>query len=378
MSTNQMFEGWLGLDCRAAEGKMVWGEFEPKQWEETDVDIQITHCGVCGSDTHTLRSGWGSTNFPCCVGHEIVGIAVRVGSKAVGDIQVGDRVGVGAQSDACLSREENCEECNTGQEKYCTKNWTGTYNGVFMNGEKSYGGYALYNRCPSHFVIKIPDGLSSAAAAPMLCAGITTFTPLKKHGCGPGKRVGVIGVGGLGHFALLFAKALGADQVVAISRGSNKKEDAMKMGADLYISTQEQVGWSKSNAATLDLIISTVDSPKVRCHLAKILIRRLIRDIKMPLTDYFTLLKANGVFVQLGVPDGGMLPVPIPALIHRGITLAGSLIGSPHEIRDMLQVAAEKNIQPWIEERPMEDANQVIIDMEEGKARYRYVLVNEQ
>ncbi|CAG8926947.1 unnamed protein product [Penicillium salamii] len=360
MSTNEIFEGWLGLDCRAAEGKMVWGEFEPKQWEETDVDIRITHCGVCGSDTHTLRSGWGSTNFPCCVGHEIVGIAVRVGCKAVGDIQVGDRVGVGAQSDACLSRGESCEECNTGQEKYCTKKWTGTYNGVFMNGEKSYGGYALYNRCPSHFVIKIPDGLSSAAAAPMLCAGITTFTPLKKHGCGPGKRVGVIGVGGLGHFALLFAKALDADQVVAISRGSNKKEDAMKMGADLYISTQEEMGWSKSNAATLDLIISTVDSPK------------------MPVADYFTLLKANGVFVQLGVPDGGMLPVPIPALIHRGITLAGSLIGSPYEIRDMLQLAAEKNIQPWIEERPMEDANQVIIDMEEGKARYRYVLVNEQ
>lgn len=132
-----------------------------------------------------------------------------------------------------------------------------------MNGEKSYGGYALYNRCPSHFVIKIPDGISSAAAAPMLCAGITTYAPLKAHGCGPGKRVGVIGVGGLGHFALLFAKALGADQVVAISRGSSKKEDALKLGADHYISTQDQVDWAKSNTATLDLIISTVDSPKV-------------------------------------------------------------------------------------------------------------------
>lgn len=132
-----------------------------------------------------------------------------------------------------------------------------------MNGGKSYGGYALYNRSPSHFVVKIPDSLSSAAAAPMLCGGATTYTPLKEYGCGPGKSVGVIGVGGLGHFAILFAKALGADKVVAVSRKADKREDALKLGADVYIATDDDENWLKEHNGSLDLIISTVSSSKV-------------------------------------------------------------------------------------------------------------------
>ncbi|KAJ5689842.1 NADP-dependent alcohol dehydrogenase 7 [Penicillium macrosclerotiorum] len=357
-STDYKFEGWMGLDKEAANGKMVWQEFEPKPWEETDIDMKVTHCGICGSDMHTLRSGWGPTTYPCCVGHEVVGIAVRVGSKAEGNIKVGDRVGVGAQSGACLNKDGDCEACATGLEQHCNR-MVGTYNGTFANGGKSYGGYSLYNRSPSHFVVKIPDAIPSAEAAPMLCGGITTYSPLKQHGCGPGKRVGIIGVGGLGHFGILFAKALGADYVVAISRKANKKADSLKLGADAYIATDEDVDWAQKHAQSLDLIISTVSSSK------------------MPIIQYSQLLRTRGTFVQLGAPEDGGLEIPAFALIMKGIKLGGSLIGSPEEIREMLELAAIKNIHPWVEERPMKEANQAIQDMDAGNARYRLVLVNE-
>lgn len=191
----------------------------------------------------------------------------------------------------------------------------------------------------------------------MLCGGITVFSPLRRHGCGPGKTVGIVGVGGLGHFGVLFAKALGADKVVAISRKAGKREDSLKLGADLYIATADDKDWSKTNKRTLDLIISTVSSTK------------------MPMTEYLQLLKVGGTFVQVGAPDGGELP-PISAftLIMGGIKVAGSLIGAPWEIKEMLELAAEKGIKPWVQKRPITEANQAIVDMEEGKARYRYVL----
>ena len=236
---------------------------------------------------------------------------------------------------------------------------TGTYNGTYLNGGKSYGGYSLYNRSPSHFVVRIPDAIPSAEAAPMLCGGITTYSPLRQHGCGPGKKVGIVGVGGLGHFGILFAKALGADKVVAISRKADKKEDALKLGADAYIATAEDKDWAVHNNQSLDLIISTVSSSK------------------MPIVEYCSLLRTRGTFVQLGAPEDGKLEIPAFSLIARGIKLGGSLIGSPDEIREMLDLAATQNIHPWVEERPMKDANQAILDMDAGKARFRYVLANQ-
>ncbi|KAJ5377595.1 NADP-dependent alcohol dehydrogenase 6 [Penicillium cataractarum] len=352
------FEGWMGLDPSSGQGNMVWQEFKPKTWEETDIDIKISHCGICGSDLHTLRSGWRPTLYPCCVGHEIVGTAVRVGSKVTNGIKVGDRVGVGAQSDSCQGRQGDCEECAMGSEQYCSKKFTGTYNSTHQNGDKSYGGYALYNRVPAHFAIKIPDGISSAAAAPMLCGGVTLYSPLKHNGCGPGKRVGIIGVGGLGHFGVMFAKAMNADKVVAISRKTAKSEDAIKMGADLYIATDDEPDWATKHARSLDLIVCTVSSTK------------------MPMDDYLGLLRTNGSLVQVGLPEDGTLYAPVRKLMRR-LKVESSLVGSPNEIREMFQLVAEKNIQPWIEEIPMKDANKAIVDMEDGKARYRYVLVNE-
>lgn len=353
------FEGWMGLEPSAVQGKMVWQEFEPKEWEETDIDIRVTHCGICGSDLHTLGSGWGPTKYPCCVGHEIVGIAVRVGSKAEGGIKVGDRVGVGAQSDSCQGRLGDCPQCAMGLEQYCRHRIVGTYNSTHFNGGTSYGGYALYNRTPSHFVVKIPDGVSSAEAAPMLCGGVTVYSPLKHNGCGPGKRVGIIGVGGLGHFGVIFAKALGAAKVVAISRKASKAEDCKKMGADLYIATDDEFNWATKHARSLDLIVSTVSSTK------------------MPMTEYLGLLDVNGTLVQVGLPEDGVLSAPIRPLIPRR-RVESSLIGSPSEIREMLNLVSEKGVKPWIEEIPMMEANRAIVDMRAGKARYRYVLVNQE
>ncbi|KIL84577.1 nadp-dependent alcohol dehydrogenase [Fusarium avenaceum] len=355
--TSYKFEGWLGQSPDAVNGKMVWGEFEPKKWTEDDVDIQITHCGMCGSDLHTLSSGWSPTPYPCCVGHEIVGKAVRVGSKVKG-IEVGDRVGVGAQARSCL--EADCPQCSNQQENYCKRGNVGTYGSVYPNDEgKSYGGYADYNRTNGHFVFKIPEGLSSAAAAPMLCGGITVFAPLQHYGCGPGKSVGIVGVGGLGHFGVIFAKALGADKVVGVSRKASKKDEVLQLGADAYIATDDDEKWSEKEAGTLDIIVSTVSSTK------------------MPLDGYLKLLKVGGTLIQVGAPDEGKLPaMNIFTMLMGGLKFAGSGIGSPSEIRDMLELAAEKNIKPWIETRPMEDANQAVLDLVAGKPRFRYVLVN--
>ncbi|RAL10788.1 NAD(P)-dependent alcohol dehydrogenase [Aspergillus homomorphus CBS 101889] len=355
--TDYKFEGWMGLDRDSVDGKMVWQEFEPKPWEETDVDIKVSHCGICGSDLHTLHSGWKPTLYPCCVGHEIVGTVVRVGSQ-VRDIKLGDRVGVGAQSDSCQGRLGDCAECAMGWEQYCPHKFVGTYNSVHLNGGKSYGGYALYNRVPAHFAIKIPDGIPSAEAAPMLCGGVTLYSPLKHNGCGPGKRVGIIGVGGLGHFGVMFAKAMGAEKVVAISRKGSKAEDALKMGADLYIATDDEPDWATKYAKSLDLIVSTVSSTK------------------MPLEQYVGLLAVDGTLCQVGLPEDGTLVAPVKPLIRR-LKVTSSLVGSPEEIREMFQLVLNKGVKPWIEEIPMKDANEAIVNMHAGKARYRYVLVNE-
>lgn len=359
MSSDYTFEGWLGHDANAI-GNMKWGSYEPKQWRETDVDIRITHCGICGTDLHSLRSGWaesyGPTEYPCVVGHELVGQAVKVGKEVQG-IQVGDRVGVGAQSDSC----HKCEECLADREQYCMVGNVPTYTARYLDGSgKTYGGYADYARVPGHFVIKIPDGVPSEAAGPLLCGGITIYSPLKVNGAGPGLKVGIVGIGGIGHFGVLFAKALGAERVVAISRTSSKKEDAFELGADELIATDEDKDWAKHHAMSLDLIISTVSSANI------------------PLSGYLSLLRPHGQFINIGAPDDPFPSFHAFALIGRAVKIGGSAIGSPKDIREMLELVAQKGIKPMIEKRSMKDANQAVVDMENNKARYRYCLVNEK
>lgn len=231
-----------------------------------------------------------------------------------------------------------------------------TYGSRYPNGVKTYGGFANYWRGPSSWVFAIPEGMSPAEAAPMLCGGITLYAPLKRFGCGPGKSVGIVGAGGLGHFGILFAKALGADKVVALSRSNAKKADMLKLGATDYVATDEDADWASKHAGSLDIIICTVSSPQV------------------PLDSFLTLLRTNGAFVQLGAPS--LPPLNMFLMIFKGLTLSGSLIGPPAQIREMLDFAIAKKIHPMIQERPMKDANKVVEDMDKGLARFRYVLVN--
>ncbi|KAF2820495.1 cinnamyl-alcohol dehydrogenase 1 [Ophiobolus disseminans] len=353
--TDYTFEGWCGHDSSSAKGNMKWEEYTPKTWSENDVDIKISHCGVCGSDLHTLRSGWYPTPYPCVVGHEIIGKAVRVGSN-VTHVKVGDRVGVGAMAQSC--GKPDCPGCSEGSENHCASA-VGTYGAAFLDGTgKTYGGYANYNRTPGHFVFQIPDAIESEHAAPMMCGGITVYNPLVTWGA-KGKRVGIVGLGGLGHFGVLFAKALGAAEVVVISRTHAKEEDAKKLGADRFIATVDE-GWDQGeNASSLDLIVSTVSSDKI------------------PLSGYLSLLKLRGTFVQVGAPEDPLPAVPAFTLIMKAVRITGSGVGSTQQIRDMLQFVVEKGIKPWTQEILLKDANKAVVAFEDGKPRYRLVLKNE-
>jgi len=286
-----------------------------------------------------------------------VGKAVRVGKKAERGIKVGDRVGVGAQNSSCL--KPDCEECSSGLENHC-QHAVNTFADTYPDGSWSFGGYADYHRVPSHFCFKIPSSIESEDAAPMLCGGITLYSPLKNNGCGPGKKVGIIGVGGLGHFGVLFAKALGADKVVGISRNADKRDDVLKMGADEYIATNDDKDWAKHHARSLDLIVCTVSSPK------------------MPLTDYLSLLRVKGTFIQVGAPEDKLPDLTAFAFIAKGVKFGGSMIGPPWQIEEMLNFVQEKKLKPWIEKVPMKEANKAIVRVDEGKARYRISLVNEK
>ncbi|KAF3930725.1 hypothetical protein ABW19_dt0209441 [Dactylella cylindrospora] len=353
------FTAWIAYDESGAKGNLVEGQYSPKRWEETDVDIEITHCGMCGSDVHTLSGGWHAPEFPYVVGHEIVGRAVRVGSQ-VTHVKVGDRVGVGAQSDSCL--KPDCEFCSNNNESYCPE-FVQTYDGRHKCGDRTQGGYADNTRVPGAFVINLNKytNLPSEYIAPMLCGGVTMFSPLKRYGAGPGKKVGIIGLGGLGHFGIMWAKALGAE-VYAISRNAKKAEDAKKLGADHIITTDDTPDWSKVYGSTLDLIVSTANSPR------------------MPLTEYLSLLKPFSTMVQVGAPDdGGSLPsISGFTLIMANRSLTGTAIGSRSEIYEMLQLANDTGAKSWINPFPLAKVNDAIKAFNNSEARYRIVLVNEK
>ncbi|QRV87709.1 alcohol dehydrogenase [Ceratobasidium sp. AG-Ba] len=351
MSMSVQFKGYGIHDVKK------WSDFElvdvkPKSWSEEDVDVAISHCGICGSDIHTLTGGWGNIkSLPLVSGHEIVGTAVRVGSVAAkkAGIKVGDRVGVGARVGSC----GHCRSCLSGNENYCFKG-VDTYNSLYPDGTMSQGGYGTAIRANHQFVFPIPEGLKSEHAASMMCAGLTMYSPLVQNGAGPGKKVGIIGLGGLGHYGVLFAKALGAE-VYVLSHSPRKEEDAKKLGADHFIvSSKENL---KKLRGTLDLIISTVDVAE-----------------GFPLRDYMRALFIHGTFVNVGIPDA-MLPQIGPFdIVGNGSRLAGSLIGSKKEATEMLKLAAEKNIQPWIQVIPMSKIKEAVEGMKAGKPKYRFVL----
>ena len=302
------------------------------------------------SDIHTLDSGWGPTTYPVVVGHEIVGTVTAVG-PSVSQYKVGDRVGVGAQVWSC-QKFDACSDCQLQQDALCPHR-VFTYNSKYSDGQQSYGGYAEAVRVSEKYAFKIPENLPSDVCAPLLCAGVTVFNPLKQQGVKPGSKVGVVGIGGLGHLAIQFAAKMGA-QVVAVSHSANKKAECQQLGSSgfVLISDKNSV---KAAVQSLDVLLVTSN------HTGQ------------PWDVYLSLLKNRGVCVLLAVPEEP-LEIGAGSLIMRELTLTGSLIGSRKVVQEMLEFAAKHEVRPWIEKVPMEEVNGAIQKVRDGKVRYRMVL----
>ncbi|KAK1946581.1 NADP-dependent alcohol dehydrogenase C 2 [Phytophthora citrophthora] len=349
---------------RTIKALACFGKSEPVQpWEyesrplgAEDVEIKISHCGICGSDLHVIDSGWKPTLYPCVVGHEIVGEVTQAGPD-VKDLKVGDRVGVGAQVWACLNKDPKnpCKDCAKGADAYC-HGIVGTYNSKYKDGSKSYGGYAEYVRVLSDYAFKIPEAIPSDAAAPLLCAGTTVFTPFKEAGVKAGDRVGIVGIGGLGHLAIQFAKAMGADAVVAFSRSANKETEVCSLGADEFVnySDPEQ---AKAAEGSVDVLLVTADADGMPYHL------------------FLSFLASRGTCIMVGLPNDEVHFKPAQ-VVMKGAKFVGSHIGSIQDVKDMLELAAEKNVRPVVQKLPMSKANEGIQMLRDGKVRYRVVLEN--
>ncbi len=315
-----------------------------------DVEIEILYCGVCHSDLHTARNDWGGTVYPAVPGHEIVGRVVSVGSD-VTCFAPGDIAAVGCLVDSCRT----CKNCAQDLEQYCTNGFTGTYNGKdkHMPELRTYGGYSGKVVVDDHFVLKVPAGLDLAATAPLLCAGITTWSPLRHWKVGPGSTIAVVGLGGLGHMAIKLAKGLGA-HVALFSRSESKTQDALDLGADrVVISTRQEE--MDAVAGTFDVIIDTVP---------------YVHD----LNSYIKTLSASGTLVLVGFL-GDLQPMlnTAPMVIGRK-AISGSLIGGIAETQEMLDFCGEHNITADIELINMQDINDAYERMLKSDVRYRFVI----
>lgn len=314
-----------------------------------DVKIDIQYCGVCHSDLHTARSEWAGTKYPCVPGHEIVGQVSAIGAS-VSKFKVGQRVGVGCMVDSC----GHCESCKAGLEQYCYEGNIGTYNGNDAHlGSHTLGGYSAAITVDEKFVLNIPDNLPLDATAPLLCAGITLYSPLMHWHAGPGKRVGVIGLGGLGHMGVKIARALGA-HVVMITTSPEKAADAQKLGAHEVIISTDQAQM-KAARKTLDLLMNTVSAAN-------------------DYNAYARLLRVDGVQVLLGVPPTDMPPPSVGRMIGNRLTLAASTIGGIKETQEMLDFCAAHNIVSDIEMIRMEQVNEAYERMLKGDVKYRFVI----
>ena len=322
--------------------------FERREVGLDDVRIEILYCGVCHSDLHTARNEWNNTLYPSVPGHEIIGRIVEAG-KGIKRFKVDDIVGVGCMVDSCM----HCPSCSEGLEQYCEHGFTGTYNGPVYGGENTYGGYSQTIVVKGHFVLRVPSQQNLAACAPLLCAGITTYSPLRHWGVRAGHKVGVVGLGGLGHMGIKLAAAMGA-HVVLFSRSPGKKEDALRLGAaEMVLSTDPDA--MARHASSFDFILNTVAAPH-------------------KLDDYLNMLKRDGTMTLVGAPDH---PHPSPEvfnLIFKRRTLAGSLIGGIPETQEMLDFCAERGIVCDIEMIPIQYINEAYERMLRSDVKYRFVI----
>lgn len=321
--------------------------FERRELRANDVGIEIKFCGICHSDIHQARDEWGGSIFPMVPGHEIAGVVTDVGPD-VTKYKAGDRVGVGCLVDSC----RECDACKRGLEQYCTNGNVPTYNGLAKDGTPTYGGYSDRIVVDENFVLAIPDALPLDKAAPLLCAGITTYSPLRHWNAGPGKKVAIIGMGGLGHMGVQLARAMGAD-VTVLSQTLSKETDGKRLGAHHYYATSDAKTFERL-AGSFDLIINTVSG-------------------KMDWNQYLSLLKLDGALVVVGAPSD---PVPVDAfsLIGGRHTLAGSGIGGIKETQEMLDFCAEHGIAAEIELVPMTKVNEAYERVLKSDVRYRFVI----
>ncbi len=338
----------------AAGAPMEKGTITRRALRTDDCLLEIRWAGICHSDIHTVNGDWPHENFPMTPGHEIIGTIREVG-PAVAKFKVGDIVGIGCLVDSC----GECSACDEGDENYCENGSTGTYNGVDRHdGSITQGGYSTHIVCREDFLIKIPDAFAdleteaAAAATPLLCAGITTYSPLKHWGAGPGKRVGVVGMGGLGHVAVKIAKAMGAE-VTVFSHSLSKQEDGRKFGASDYVATAEE-DFHKPHRNSLDLIINTVSAPQ-------------------PVEPFMQMLRRNGTMVMLGLPPEKM-QLGAGQLIGGRKSLAGSMIGGIPETQEMIDFCAEHGITAEAEVISADRINEAYERVLASDVRYRFVI----
>ncbi|HEY9293407.1 MAG TPA: NAD(P)-dependent alcohol dehydrogenase [Microlunatus sp.] len=330
----------------SATGALVPTTIERRAVGPKDVLIKIAYAGICHSDIHTVRGEWGQISYPQVVGHEIVGTVAEVGSE-VSLHAVGDRVGVGCMVDSC----RECVNCQAGMEQYCLNGNTGTYASVDRDGTITQGGYSTHIVVVEDFVLRVPEALPFEQAAPLLCAGITTYSPLAHWGAA-GKRVGVVGMGGLGHMAVKIADAMGAE-VTVLSQTLNKREDGLRLGADHYYATSDPATFEEL-ANSLDLIINTVSAP-------------------LDLGAYLGLLALDGTLVSVGAPPEP-LPVQVFSLFGNRRSFAGSGIGSIGETQEMLDFCAQHGIAPETELISAEQVNDAYERVLKSDVRYRFVI----
>ncbi|MGW2379695.1 NAD(P)-dependent alcohol dehydrogenase [Streptomyces sp. NPDC001658] len=331
----------------AAKAPLERTTIERRAVREFDVLIEIKFAGICHSDTDQVREGWGEAIFPMVPGHEIAGVVSEVGS-GVTKYKVGDRVGVGCMVDSC----RECDNCKAGQEQHCVRGPVQTYNGIGRDGEPTYGGYATHVVVDENFVVRIPDGLSLDVAAPLLCAGITTYAPLKQWGAGPGKKIAVVGLGGLGHVGVKIAHALGAE-VTVLSQSLRKKDDGLRLGADHYYATSDPKTFEEL-AGTFDLIVSTVSAP-------------------LDFGAYLSLLRTGGALVNVGVPEEPVAFHPFSLIVGNKI-VAGSMIGGIADTQEMLGFCAAHGIGSEIELITASEINEAYERLTAGDVRYRFVI----
>ena len=313
----------------------------------SDVLIAIRYAGICHSDIHTVREEWGDIAYPLVVGHEIVGEVVEVGS-AVTKHAAGDRVGVGCMVNSC----RECDNCRAGEENYCLNGNVGTYNSIDVDGTVTQGGYSTHVVVNEDFVLRVPESIPYEAAAPLLCAGITTYSPLAHWRAGPGTRVAVIGMGGLGHMAVKIAAAMGAE-VTVLSQTLAKRDDGLRFGAAHYAATGEE-GALRRLANSFDLVINTVSAA-------------------LDMDRYLRLLALDGVWVSVGAPPEP-LPVRVFTLFGNRRSFAGSSIGGIRETQEMLDFCAEHGIAPEVELISAERINEAYERVLASEVRYRFVI----